>query len=47
MSLFISALAFPDSPLLVEEAKLGILGGSLVSAVLGYAILRLATAKPA
>lgn len=45
MSLFIGALAFPRSPLLVEEAKLGVLAGSLVSAVLGYAILR--WAKPA
>jgi NhaA family Na+:H+ antiporter len=42
MSLFIAALAFPLAPLLVEEAKIGILGGSLVSAVLGYAILRFA-----
>lgn len=42
MSLFIAALAFPDAPHLVEEAKIGILGGSLISAVLGYAILRMA-----
>ena len=42
MSLFIGALAFPHRPELVEEAKLGVLAGSLVSAVLGYAILRLA-----
>jgi len=41
MSLFIGALAFPRHPTLVEEAKLGVLAGSLVSAVLGYAILRL------
>ena len=47
MSLFIAALAFPDYPLLVEEAKLGILGGSLISAVLGYAVLRLAPAPKA
>jgi NhaA family Na+:H+ antiporter len=47
MSLFISALAFPHSPPLIEEAKLGILGGSLISAVLGYAILRMTTARPA
>ncbi len=40
MSLFIGALAFPLQPLLVEEAKLGVLGGSLISALLGYAILR-------
>jgi len=42
MSLFIGALAFPDHPLLVDEAKVGVLAGSLASALLGYAILRLA-----
>ena len=42
MSLFIGALAFPRDPLLVEEAKLGVLAGSLVSAVVGYLALRLA-----
>ncbi len=42
MSLFIGALAFPDYPLLVEEAKLGVLVGSLISAVLGYLVLRFA-----
>jgi NhaA family Na+:H+ antiporter len=42
MSLFIGALAFPRAPLLVEQAKLGVLAGSLVSAVLGYLVLRLA-----
>ncbi|WP_091145834.1 Na+/H+ antiporter NhaA [Novosphingobium sp. CF614] len=48
MSLFIGALAFPHHPLLVEEAKLGVLLGSLLSSLLGYAILRLAGApRPA
>jgi NhaA family Na+:H+ antiporter len=42
MSLFIAALAFPGQPELVEQAKLGILAGSLASALLGYALLRLA-----
>lgn len=42
MSLFIGALAFPLHPVLVEEAKLGVLFGSLLSSLLGYAILRLA-----
>lgn len=40
MSLFIAGLAFPSSPILVEEAKLGILGGSALSAVIGMALLR-------
>ena len=46
MSLFIGALAFPGNPLLVEEAKLGVLTGSVLSALLGYALLRFAK-KPA
>jgi len=43
MSLFIGALAFPEHPHLVEEAKLGVLVGSLVSAAMGYLILLLAS----
>jgi len=42
MSLFIGALAFPGAPALIEEAKLGVLVGSLLAALLGFAILRLA-----
>jgi NhaA family Na+:H+ antiporter len=42
MSLFIGALAFPRHPELIEEAKLGVLAGSLIAALLGYAILRIA-----
>jgi NhaA family Na+:H+ antiporter len=38
VSLFIAALAF-DDPLLTDSAKLGILGGSIVSAAIGVAIL--------
>lgn len=44
MSLFIGALAFPRYPVLIDEAKLGVLVGSLFSSLLGYAILRLAKA---
>jgi NhaA family Na+:H+ antiporter len=45
MSLFIGALAFANDPLLVEEAKLGVIAGSFLSALCGYALLRLASAK--
>lgn len=41
MSLFIGALAFPASPTLVDEAKLGVMIGSLASALAGFAVLRL------
>lgn len=46
MSIFIGGLAFPDSPLLIEEAKLGILVGSAISAIMGYVVLRLTTKHP-
>jgi NhaA family Na+:H+ antiporter len=46
MSLFIGGLAFARSPALVEEAKAGILMGSLLSAVAGYLVLRLAPLHP-
>ncbi|WP_338241165.1 Na+/H+ antiporter NhaA [Aurantiacibacter hainanensis] len=50
MSLFIGELAFTGSSevarLLRDEAKIGILTGSLISAVLGYVILRLTTTHP-
>ncbi len=42
MSLFIGALAFPAAPALVEEAKLGVLAGSLLAGLLGFAVLRFA-----
>ncbi|MDQ1901345.1 Na+/H+ antiporter NhaA [Paracoccus sp. WLY502] len=41
MSLFISLLAF-NEPLLQDEAKIGILMGSLVAGITGYLILRFA-----
>ena len=46
MSLFIGALAFPQAPEAAEAAKLGVLLGSLLSAVVGFAILRLTRPLP-
>jgi NhaA family Na+:H+ antiporter len=40
MSLFIGALAFPGNEKLIDQAKLGTLAGSLLSAIFGYALLR-------
>lgn len=45
MSLFIGQLAFLPHPLLEEEAKVGILLGSLLSAAAGFAVLRLTRYK--
>ncbi len=44
MSLFIGALAF-KAPRLIDETKIGVLAGSLASALLGLLILRLARPK--
>ncbi len=46
MSLFIAGLAFPAQPELASEAKLGVLAGSLLSALAGAMVLRFA-ARPA
>ncbi|KQM19691.1 Na+/H+ antiporter NhaA [Novosphingobium sp. Leaf2] len=47
MSIFITLLAYAGDPLLQTEAKLGVLTGSLLSGLAGYALLRWAggTAK--
>ncbi|MGX7953343.1 Na+/H+ antiporter NhaA [Tsuneonella sp. HG249] len=45
MSLFIGGLAFAE-PSIVEDAKLGTLGGSVLAAVTGYLLLRLAPSHP-
>ncbi len=50
MSLFIGELAFPGAGdaarFLRDEAKIGILTGSIISAILGYVVLRLTTTHP-
>ena len=45
MSLFVGQLAFPNDPALADEVKLGVLGGSLLAAVSGYLLLRLAPSR--
>ncbi|HNN95937.1 MAG TPA: Na+/H+ antiporter NhaA, partial [Pseudomonadota bacterium] len=45
MSIFTGQLAFSDAALL-GQAKLGILAGSLCSALLGSLMLRLTTSRP-
>jgi len=40
MSLFIGLLAFAGNPLLQEEVKIGILGGSVLAGLLGWIVLR-------
>ncbi|HEX6150980.1 Na+/H+ antiporter NhaA [Nocardioides sp.] len=46
VSLFIAGLSFPGDELLTGEAKIGILAGSLLSALLGVTLLLLATRRP-
>lgn len=47
MSLFIGALAFANAPLLADETKIGVLLGSVVSALIGATLLKWAAgAKP-
>lgn len=45
MAIFIATLAFNGSPAFIDSAKIGILIGSLISAIIGYTILRLTPAK--
>jgi len=42
MSLFIGMLAFPGRPELVDAVKVGVLGGSILSGLAGWAVLRVA-----
>jgi NhaA family Na+:H+ antiporter len=45
MSLFVGMLAFPASPELQSAVKVGVLAGSLISAIVGMLVLRLAPTK--
>jgi NhaA family Na+:H+ antiporter len=47
MSLFIAGLAFDNAPGLLDSAKIGVLAGSAVSAVVGCTLLLLTLRRPA
>jgi len=42
VALFIAQLAFTD-PVMVEQAKIGILGASLIAGIAGFLLLRFGT----
>ena len=46
MSLFVGAIAFPDQADSADAAKIGTLAGSLLSALLGWAVLRASSPVP-
>ena len=41
MAIFVASLAFVSNPIYIDAAKMGIVIGSLLSAIIGYTILRL------
>lgn len=45
MAIFIASLAFKGNPIFIDSAKIGILIGSLVSALIGYFVLRITSKK--
>lgn len=47
MAIFIASLAFVTHPEYIDSAKIGILIGSFISAIIGYILLKMATKKPA
>ncbi len=47
MSLFIGGLAFPGEAALIDKVKLGVLGGSILSGLAGYLVLRFAPRRRA
>lgn len=46
MAIFIASLAFLSHPEYIDSAKIGILIGSFISAIIGYLILRMSSDKP-
>jgi NhaA family Na+:H+ antiporter len=47
MAIFIAGLAFKESPVFIDSAKIGILAGSLISAIAGFTVLRFSSRKSA
>ena len=45
MAIFIASLAFASTPEFIDSAKIGILIGSFISAIIGYLILRMDSGK--
>ncbi|MCL5127430.1 Na+/H+ antiporter NhaA [Algibacter sp. L4_22] len=45
MAIFIASLAFVSTPEFIDSAKIGILIGSFISAIIGYLILRVGSSK--
>jgi NhaA family Na+:H+ antiporter len=41
MAIFVASLAFKNNPVYIDSAKIGILIGSFISALIGYTVLRL------
>ena len=46
MSLFVGALAFPGQPEIADSAKIGTFAGSMLAALLGWAVLRASSPVP-
>jgi NhaA family Na+:H+ antiporter len=45
MAIFIASLAFENSPVYIDSAKIGILIGSFISAIIGFLVLRFGNTK--
>lgn len=45
MAIFVTGLAFKTNPSFIDSAKIGILIGSFISAIIGYIILRMSISK--